>query len=34
MVAITTLSGQEVDIADETIALVAGPYPHDVGPHT
>jgi hypothetical protein len=34
MVAITTLSGQEVDVADESIALVAGPYPHDVGPHT
>jgi hypothetical protein len=34
MVAITTLSGQQVDVADETIALVAGPYPHDVGPHT
>jgi hypothetical protein len=34
MVAITTLSGQEVYVADETIALVAGPYPHDVGPHT
>jgi len=34
MVAITTLSGQQVDVADDTIALIAGPYPHDVGPHT
>jgi len=34
MVAITTLSGQQVDVADEAIALVGGPYPHDVGPHT
>jgi len=34
MVAITTLSGQQIDVADETISLVVGPYPHDVGPHT
>jgi hypothetical protein len=34
MVAITTLFGQEVDVAENGIAMVAGPYPHDVGPHT
>lgn len=34
MVAITTLSGQQVDVADESVVLVSGPYPHDVGPHT
>jgi hypothetical protein len=34
MVAIATLSGQQIDVADGGIALIAGPYPNDVGPHT
>lgn len=34
MVEITTLSRQQVDVPDDDIALVTGPYPHDVGPHT
>jgi hypothetical protein len=34
MVAITTLSGESVHVPDETVTLVAGPYPSDVGPHT
>lgn len=34
MIEITTLSGQQIDIAEDSIALVTGPYPNDVGPHT
>jgi hypothetical protein len=34
MVAITALSGPKVDVPDDDIALVTGPYPNDVGPHT
>ena len=34
MVAITTLSGQEVEAADADVSLVTGPYPGDVGAHT
>ena len=28
------LDGTEVDIDDGAVTLVAGPYPHDPGPHT
>jgi hypothetical protein len=34
MVAITTLSGEQVDVPDADIFLITGPYPNDVGPHT
>ncbi|MBV8103293.1 MAG: hypothetical protein JO223_01460 [Hyphomicrobiales bacterium] len=34
MAVIVTLSGQQVDVPDADIFLVAGPYPDDVGPHT
>ena len=34
MVAITTLSGDQVDVPDADILLITGPYPNDVGPHT
>ncbi len=34
MVAITLVNGQVVNLNDTDIILVAGPYPHDVGPHT
>ena len=34
MVAITTLSGEQVDVPDTNILLIVGPYPNDVGPHT
>ncbi len=31
---ITPLTGQDVDVSEDAIALIAGPYPGDVGPHT
>ena len=34
MIAIRALDGTEVDINEEAVILVAGPYPHDLGPHT
>ena len=34
MVEITTLDGQVIEASDSSIVLIAGPYPHDVGPHT
>jgi len=34
MIQITTLADQAVDIDNSSVLLVAGPYPHDVGPHT
>jgi hypothetical protein len=34
MVAITTNSGQQVEVDDAGISLLVGPYPLDVGPHT
>ncbi len=34
MIAIVTLGGQQVNVDQNHINLIAGPYPHDVGPHT
>jgi hypothetical protein len=34
MVQITAVSGQAIEVPDDAVSLVAGPYPHDVGPHT
>jgi hypothetical protein len=34
MITITTLDGEKVDVDVKSILLIAGPYPHDVGPHT
>jgi hypothetical protein len=34
MVVIRALDGSDVAVDENAITLVAGPYPHDVGPHT
>jgi len=34
MIAIRALDGTEVEVNEAAVTLVAGPYPHDVGPHT
>jgi hypothetical protein len=34
MVVVRTLDGQDINLNEKTIALISGPYPHDVGPHT
>jgi hypothetical protein len=34
MISIEPLDGQHVDIDGDAIVLIAGPYPHDVGPRT
>jgi hypothetical protein len=34
MIAIRALDGTEVVDDENAVTLVAGPYPHDVGPHT
>jgi hypothetical protein len=34
MIAIRALDGTEVAVNEEAVTLVAGPYPHDLGPHT
>ncbi len=34
MIAIRALDGTEVVVNEDAITLVAGPYPHDLGPHT
>jgi hypothetical protein len=34
MIAIRALDGTEVTIDPNAVTLVAGPYPHDLGPHT
>lgn len=34
MIAIRALDGTEIEINEAAVTLVAGPYPHDVGPHT
>jgi hypothetical protein len=34
MIAIRALDGTEVAVNQDAVTLVAGPYPHDVGPHT
>lgn len=34
MIAIRALDGTEVFVNEKAVTLVAGPYPHDLGPHT
>jgi hypothetical protein len=34
MSVIKTVDGQDIDVNENAIVLIAGPYPHDVGPHT
>ena len=34
MIVIKTLDGPDIDVNENAIVLVAGPYPYDVGPHT
>jgi hypothetical protein len=34
MIAIRALDGTEVAVNEEAVTLVAGPYPHDLGPDT
>jgi hypothetical protein len=34
MIAIRALDGTEVVVNEDAVTLVAGPYPHDLGPHT
>ena len=33
-VIVRTLDGEDINVNEKTIALIAGPYLHDVGPHT
>jgi hypothetical protein len=34
MVTIQSLDGQVINVNENDVILVAGPFPHDVGPHT
>ena len=34
MIIVHALDGTEVDVNEAAVTLVAGPYPHDLGPHT
>jgi hypothetical protein len=34
MIVIKTIDGQNIDGDENAVVLIAGPYPHDVGPHT
>ena len=34
MIAIRALDGTEVVVNENAVTLIAGPYPHDLGPHT
>jgi hypothetical protein len=34
MIVIRTVDGHEIDGDENAVELIAGPYPHDVGPHT
>jgi hypothetical protein len=34
MIVLHALDGTEVDVNEAAVTLVAGPYPHDLGPHT
>jgi hypothetical protein len=34
MIAIRALDGTEIVVNQDAVTLVAGPYPHDLGPHT
>src|SRR6516225_2941368 len=34
MIVLRALDGTDVSVDENAITLIAGPYPHDVGPHT
>jgi hypothetical protein len=34
MIVIKTTDGQDIDGDENAVSLIAGPYPHDAGPHT
>jgi hypothetical protein len=34
MISVQAIDGAELEIDENSIILVSGPYPHDVGPHT
>ena len=34
MIVIKTMDGRDIDGDENAITLIAGPYPHDAGPHT
>jgi hypothetical protein len=34
MIVIRALNGTEIAVDENAVTLVAGPFPHDVGPHT
>ena len=34
MIAVRALDGTEIVVNEDDVTLVAGPYPHDLGPHT
>ena len=34
MIVVRALDGTDVSVDENAITLIAGPYPHDVGPHT
>jgi hypothetical protein len=34
MIAVRALDGTELFVDENAVTLVAGPYPHDLGPHT
>jgi hypothetical protein len=34
MLVVRALDGTDVSVDENAITLIAGPYPHDVGPHT
>jgi hypothetical protein len=34
MIAIRALDGTEIVVNENAVTVVAGPYPHDLGPHT
>jgi len=34
MIVVRALNGTEIEVNENAVTLVAGPYPHDVGPHT
>jgi hypothetical protein len=34
MIVIRAIDGTTVDVDDNSVTLLCGPYPHDVGPHT
>jgi hypothetical protein len=34
MIVVRAIDGTEVDVDENAVTLIAGPYPHDLGPHT